>query len=144
MQTSKKVIYAGGGLVLSEGQDVLMIYRNGFWDLPKGKWEKGESIQQCAVREVMEECGLQEEVMIGRRLITTVHHYEQEGVEYEKHTAWYLMLAQGEVPPPLTPQAEEGIEKAEWVTIEQARDLVQTSYSTIQEVFDAFLGGIKK
>ena len=34
-----------------------MIHRNGMWDF-KGKREVGESDKECALREVVEECGL--------------------------------------------------------------------------------------
>ncbi len=49
---------AAGGLVSNESGQYLLIFRNGMWDLPKGKREKGESTAENAVREVMEECGI--------------------------------------------------------------------------------------
>ena len=56
---AKKTIIAAGGLVLNEKNELLMIFRRGFWDLPKGKVDEGETLEQCAVREVKEETGLQ-------------------------------------------------------------------------------------
>ena len=53
-----KVIEAAGGLVFNQKNEILMIFRNGKWDLPKGKLEAGESVESCAVREVEEECGV--------------------------------------------------------------------------------------
>lgn len=132
---SKTIIEAGGGLILNENEEVLMIYRRGFWDLPKGKLDEGEDIEHCAVREVKEECGLGE-VWIGRKLTTTIHHYELNKELVEKHTHWYLMLAPGEQP--LVPQCEEDIEKCEWVSEERAKQLLEESYPTIREVFVAF------
>src|SRR5438046_1555734 len=48
------LVQTGGGLVINEKDEVLMIFRRGKWDLPKGKIDQGESIEQCAVREVKE------------------------------------------------------------------------------------------
>ena len=52
-----KMIFASGGVIFNN-EKLLMIYRNGFWDLPKGKMEPNESESECAVREVKEECGI--------------------------------------------------------------------------------------
>ena len=52
------MVEAAGGLVFNKDGDILMIFRNGKWDLPKGKLEIGESIEECAIREVEEECGI--------------------------------------------------------------------------------------
>ena len=44
------IIKAAGGLVKNEKGEYLFIFRRGSWDLPKGKLDKGETIEQCAVR----------------------------------------------------------------------------------------------
>ena len=69
-----KKIIAAGGLVINENDELLMIFRRGKWDLPKGKLDKGESIADCALREVMEETGLQQ-VKIEKPLGITYHEY---------------------------------------------------------------------
>ncbi len=140
-QEKSKVIYAAGGLVLNEDEQVLMIFRRGKWDLPKGKWEKGESIEECAVREVQEECGVLD-VLLGRRLATTIHSYVENERTIEKHTAWFLMLAQGDWLP--TPQVEEDIEIARWVSQSEARELLKESYTNIREVFVSFSDTFKE
>ena len=48
--------------------------RLGVWDLPKGKVEKSEDIEQAAVREVQEECGLVD-VRLVAPLTSTWHTY---------------------------------------------------------------------
>lgn len=53
-----KNIEAAGGLVLRSDGHFLGIFRLGKWDLPKGKAEKGESMETTALREVEEECGI--------------------------------------------------------------------------------------
>ncbi len=137
----KTIIKAGGGLILNENEDILMIYRRGKWDLPKGKLDEGETIEQCAVREVQEECGLGE-VWIGRELCTTTHFYEMNDTEVKKLTTWYLMLAPNAQE--LKPQSEEDIEKCEWVSNQRAKELLEDSYPTIREVFVAFDKFFKK
>ena len=51
------MIFASGGVVFNN-EKLLMIYRNSLWDLPKGKMELNESELECALREVEEECGI--------------------------------------------------------------------------------------
>jgi len=101
---------AAGGLVQNPEQKVLFIFRRGFWDLPKGKIDPGETRQEAAVREVMEETGLRE-VHLGDPLPTTYHTYRQANRRYLKVTYWYRMSADQE---DLVPEAGEQIEKAEW------------------------------
>ena len=53
------IVVAAGGLVQNEKKEILLIFRRGKWDLPKGKLDKGEKLEVCAIREVEEETGLQ-------------------------------------------------------------------------------------
>lgn len=131
-----KIILAAGGLVLNPNNDVLMIFRRGFWDLPKGKLDAGETIEACAVREVMEETGLVQ-VHLDRFLLKTQHTYFDKyiGKEVIKETHWYAMhidtFQNGK------PQAEEDIEKIDWVRKDQLSTYLEKSFSTIQEVISA-------
>jgi 8-oxo-dGTP pyrophosphatase MutT (NUDIX family) len=61
----KKTIVAAGGLVFNENKELLMIYRRSKWDLPKGKLDEGETIEECAIREVEEETGVQQ-IILGK------------------------------------------------------------------------------
>ena len=126
-----KALTAAGGWVKNDRGDVLWIYRLGHWDLPKGKLESGENIEECAVREVEEECGLTG-IRLGHKLTETVHEYEQNGERYRKTTHWYAMEVKG--CPPLSPQTEEGIEWVRWVPESEWSAELPGSYSTIQEV----------
>ena len=91
--------------------EVLMIFRRGVWDLPKGKMNSGESLRECALREVGEEVGAHQ-LKIDVPLGTTTHEYERGGVHFVKTTHWYLMRSSAES---FYPQKEEGIEAVSWL-----------------------------
>ena len=121
-----KKIQAAGGIVFQidheEVVTVLLIYRNGCWDLPKGKLEKGESLEMCASREVSEQTGSKLPMHLGY-LGTTYHEYTQKGVHFGKTTFWYVMVL-----PQITkliPQKEENIEHLEWLPLTEAIEKVE-------------------
>ena len=116
------LIEAAGGLIFNtERTKILMIYRRGKWDLPKGKIDEAESIKKAAWREVAEECGLKTH-RIEDHLCDTYHIYEHKGKLILKKTYWYIMTAEEEV---LTPQAEEDITKAIWIPIEEIENTIK-------------------
>jgi 8-oxo-dGTP pyrophosphatase MutT (NUDIX family) len=130
-RTNYKLIEAAGGLVQNQSSKWLFIHRNGVWDLPKGKLEKGESVEECAVREVAEECGI-DEPTIEKPLSPTYHTYELKGKRILKKTHWYLM--QSSDTSELIPQTEEGITEVKWVSTAEAKTLSESSFGSIQEV----------
>ncbi|NJK84729.1 MAG: NUDIX domain-containing protein [Bacteroidales bacterium] len=69
---------AAGGLIKNNKDEYLFIFRRGKWDLPKGKVDQGETIEEAAVREAQEECGIKD-VNISAPMLSTYHTYEQEG-----------------------------------------------------------------
>lgn len=109
----KRVKAAGGYVVRSglEEPEVLLIFRRGVWDLPKGKRDAGEAIEACALREVREEVGVQD-LHLGPAVGTTVHGYERGGRYHIKTTYWFVMYTSETH---FTPQAIEGIEAVAWV-----------------------------
>lgn len=133
-----KPVDAGGGVVLNENDSVLMIFRRGKWDLPKGKRDDGEDIGQCAVREVSEETGLQQ-IKLGKKIGDTYHIYSQNNENLLKCTAWYRMKASALET--LTPQKEENIIEARWVTEGELSSIAYKSYEAIREVLH--LAGFK-
>jgi 8-oxo-dGTP pyrophosphatase MutT (NUDIX family) len=116
-------IEAAGGLVFNPSNELLMIYRNNHWDLPKGKMEKGELNHQTALREVEEECGITN-LTITKQLTNTYHIFNNHA-ETIKCTYWFKMKCDDTLLP--TPQTEEGIEKAQWMN----QTAVQQVYSDI-------------
>lgn len=126
-----KLIEAAGGLVQNQSSEWLFIHRNGMWDLPKGKLEPNESVEECAVREVAEECGI-EEPTIEKPLTPTYHTYELNGKRILKKTYWYLMKSSDTSE--LVPQTEEGITEVKWVSAEKAKLLAASSFGSIREV----------
>src|SRR5690606_23151875 len=86
-------VTAAGGVVCNPDGGVLMIYRRGKWDLPKGKLDEGEAIEACAVREVVEETGLPDELQLGRKICETFHVYAHGAKDMLKVTHWYKMKA---------------------------------------------------
>ncbi|MCC5926587.1 MAG: NUDIX domain-containing protein [Bacteroidetes bacterium] len=112
--------------------EVLLIYRNGFWDLPKGKRDVGESIPACAAREVAEEVDCHMPMLLNM-ISRTEHQYEQDGVRIAKTTWWYAMVIK---PGELKPQKEEGIERVEWVKLPKAKKKV--GFDNLVEALSAF------
>jgi len=125
------VIEAGGGVVLNERGEFLVIYRNGIWDLPKGKLEKGEDFQAAAMREVTEETGLQGLQLI-EPLMSTYHTYALKDKRILKKTRWFEMQYSGNTEPLL--QAEEGITEYRWATAGNTGFIRENTYASILDV----------
>ena len=128
-----KIIDAAGGLVKKQ-DSYLWIFRNNKWDLPKGKVEINENLQQAAVREVQEECGLENALEIVKLLYTSFHVYENFGEKILKRTYWYLMNYNGH--DNLKPQYEEGITRVLWADFTDSQKYSKLSFENIQEVWN--------
>lgn len=127
------ILAAGGAVYKKENGNIriLLIYRNGVWDLPKGKLEQDESIEECAAREVAEEVGISQLPKIESKLTDTVHYYSINGTEIKKITHWYLMCFENPESE-FTPQKQEGITKVEWCLMDEARRKV--GYENLEKV----------
>ncbi|MFI5196122.1 MAG: NUDIX hydrolase [Chitinophagales bacterium] len=124
-------IDAAGGVVYNEHGDILMIYRRGKWDLPKGKLDKGENIDECALREVREETGLGN-LTLREKICDTYHIYAQHNEQLLKQTAWYKIT--GSSTDKLRPQKEENIIEARWVSEKDIAPFAAKTYEAIREV----------
>lgn len=134
-----KVITAAGGMVKNPQDEILFIYRNHRWDLPKGKTEKNEDIKSCAIREVEEETGVKG-LEITKFITRTYHVFRRKGKLRLKETYWYEMFTDydGE----LTPEQSEGIKKAKWKNLEKSQKALTKSYANIKLLFpEKYLAG---
>lgn len=130
------ILEAAGGIVKRPDGKFLGIFRNGVWDLPKGKVEKGEFYKQTALREVQEECGLKH-IEVGKRLLDTYHTYQQKGERIIKRTIWYEMHLNREETPVL--QAEEGITDCRWFDTETVSEALKNTYESLRDVYKFFI-----
>jgi ADP-ribose pyrophosphatase YjhB (NUDIX family) len=134
---NKKKIIAAGGLVLNEQKEILLIFRRGKWDLPKGKLDDNETITACAVREVEEETGLKN-ITLGNFITKTNHEYFDKWINEEviKETWWYEMFASNNEQ--LIPQTEEDIEQIIWSNTSTVQKCLLNTYPNIIEVIDTY------
>ena len=131
-KTNFKLIQAAGGIVINAKNQKLFIYRLGKWDLPKGKIEKNEANEAAAVREVEEECGINN-LIISNQLMDTYHVYELNGVMVLKQTFWFSMTS--DFKGKLTPQITEDITDVQWLNDEKIQTKVlSNTYSSIAEL----------
>ncbi len=124
-------VSAAGGVVLNNRGEYLFIQRYKHWDLPKGKQEGGESIEQTALREVSEECGITSLTSTGF-IQPTYHIYTEDGKEKLKTTYWYAMTYDGNEQP--QPQIEEGITMVKFLGKEHIKAMCDKMYKNIEEL----------
>lgn len=129
-------VQAAGGLVTNAEDKILFIYRLDKWDLPKGKMEEGESVQQAAIREVEEECSIGH-LELGGELSETWHTYIQAGVPMIKSTRWFLMRYNGKEVP--QPQLQEGITEVVWLHQSELDMVRRNTYPSVLDVVESYL-----
>ena len=137
MKKTFKFIEAAGGYVLNNLAQSLVIYRNGLWDLPKGKVEDGENVENAAVREVMEEAGIEKTPVIEKKLLDTYHFYRW-GTETEitlKKTYWFLMSYNGSSYK-TKPQTEEGITQCIWADDGMIDEMLNKTHRNLKVLFE--------
>ena len=125
------VIQASGGLVFNEKKEILFIFRRGKWDLPKGKVEPGEKLEECALREVEEETGLKH-IHLKKFLVTTFHTYFERGKHILKESYWYKMQVDGSQK--LVPQVVEDIIEIKWVDSKDLSSVMSNTFPSIKDV----------
>lgn len=124
-----KVIKAAGGVVLKNNEWLLM-YRRKVWDFPKGKLDRDERSRKAAVREIEEETGVK--AKIRGKICTTWHTYTFQNSRILKRTKWYVLECVSDTN--LVPQAEEDIEKLEWMAFPEVQRALINSFSSIRYV----------
>lgn len=128
-------IEAAGGIVLNSDKEILMIFRKGKWDLPKGKMEENENPDLCAEREIAEETGAQK-LTLRKKIGVTYHSYEEFGKHILKTTHWFFFTCPGEEN--LTPQTEEDITDVRWIPAARIAEPMKNTYESIREILTVF------
>jgi 8-oxo-dGTP pyrophosphatase MutT (NUDIX family) len=128
-----KIIKAAGGFVENHKGEILVIKRHGVWDLPKGKVEENEKKRETALREVIEECGI-DNLIILEKIANTYHTYFIDNIQVLKITSWYKMLYSSNALP--VPQTEEGISEIKWVNTEELYLISANTYPNLRAIFD--------
>ena len=124
------------GLVKNKAGEILLIFRRGKWDLPKGKLDDNETLLECAVREVKEETGLKE-IEAGEEIDITYHTYIEFGKHILKESHWYMMRAT--TAEKLIPQTEEDITDIRWVKKDDLKNYLDNTFPTIISVIEKSL-----
>lgn len=132
-------VEAAGGVVYNSKNKVLLIKRNGLWDLPKGKVEIGETYPEAALREVTEECGITNQT-IDKKLEATYHTFVMNNVNYLKKTYWFTMNYLGNETP--KPQREEGLTKVEWIEKTKTKYYFKNMFASIIDVLKSEINSI--
>jgi ADP-ribose pyrophosphatase YjhB (NUDIX family) len=128
------LMQAAGGLVKNERNEILMIFRRNRWDLPKGKLDKGENLEDCAIREVEEETGLKN-VKLHSPLTVTYHTYHEGTRHTLKESHWFTMTVSGEQQ--LTPQTEEDILDIQWIDQDKINSYLQKTFPLISDIMQS-------
>jgi 8-oxo-dGTP pyrophosphatase MutT (NUDIX family) len=124
-----KIINAAGGIVRNSQKEVLFIFRNGKWDLPKGKVEQKEKFEDAALREVEEECGITD-LRIEKFIEKTFHIYPLKNKNILKITYWFWMYSNYKNK--FSPQLEEGITRVEWVSEQNLKKVLKNTFMNIK------------
>lgn len=128
------IVKAAGGIV-SKKENILLIFRLGKWDFPKGKFDKGETPEECAKREVEEETNVK--VKLGPHICNTWHTYTQNRKSILKKTYWYAMESVNDSG--MKPQEDEGIEEIRWLSEADAKIALINSYPSMRQLFKHYL-----
>jgi 8-oxo-dGTP pyrophosphatase MutT (NUDIX family) len=134
-----KLVPAAGGVVV-RNKKILFIFRNGKWDLPKGKIDKGEQSDAAALREVEEECGIRGHEIV-KKIPSTFHIFQSPykntfGQWILKETFWYEMSYFGSENG--TPQTEENITEIRWFAKNELDIVFENTYENLKQIIEVY------
>ena len=129
------VIESAGGLICNKNNHILLMFKRGKWDMPKGRVDdQGKKVS--AIREVNEETGLNtSNLSIVGKLVSTWHTTRHENIKYLKKTHWYAMHYDGSDDETI-PQVEEGIIECRWVHLSELPKYRALMRSRVEYVVD--------
>lgn len=130
-----ELIEAAGGIVQNDKKEILFIYRLDKWDLPKGKVEEGENSEECAIREVEEETGVNN-LELKNKIGETYHTYNAFGKHFLKISNWYYMICTNGQN--LVPQTEENITEIKWIKTKDMKEPIANTYPSIKDILEKF------
>jgi 8-oxo-dGTP diphosphatase len=128
--TPLKLVRAAGGIVVRDGEggpEVLVVHRPRYddWSFPKGKAERGETDEDCALREVEEETGLA--CVLGPELPST--RYEDARGRPKRVRYWRMTVTCGRL------AFDHEVDAGRWLPVREAAELL--SYARDREVLAA-------
>jgi 8-oxo-dGTP pyrophosphatase MutT (NUDIX family) len=129
-------VAAAGGIVRNNKGQILCILKNGKWDLPKGKIDKGETKKQAALREVKEECGLTS-LTLGKKISKTYHIAKIKGRYVCKKTTWYEIFDKSDKHP--VPDHRENITDVKWFDTSEKWLSGLDTFRNIRELLQEYL-----
>jgi 8-oxo-dGTP diphosphatase len=105
IEVSAALVFHGGKLLITQRH--AKAHLGGLWEFPGGKREAGETFEQCLIREIREELGV--EISVGKLFEELTHDYPEKSV----HLKFFICeLLSGE-PQPLDCAAVKWIEQTE-------------------------------
>ena len=129
-------LITSGGVVIQNHQ-ILFIFKNGRWDLPKGHLEEGNSSKETALIEISEETGLpKKNLTVLKKLIPTHYHKRVQGEMIVKKTIWYLVEFNGNMDMPLIPDKNEGITECRWFSLNELVLVLEESHERIRYLME--------
>jgi 8-oxo-dGTP pyrophosphatase MutT (NUDIX family) len=135
-----QAVRSSGAVVLGRDRRVLLLRRadEGTWGFPKGKIEPGESPEEAAVREVLEETGLFVNLLRPVAEVWYAYYWPPRRRNYHKRVTYYLANpVSGRL------RAESGFEEVRWVSRREAMMLLSwpNDKDVVGKAFEAVRSG---
>lgn len=129
-------IDAAGGIVKNTKGQILFIYKNKRWDLPKGQVRRKEKKTEAAIREISEECGVKKLDLL-RKIGKTYHIGSKKGKRFFKTTHWYEINCEDEYN--TSPDLSEGITEVRWINVPISTFYFENTYLNLQNLLTNYL-----